>query len=126
MLEAFNLIGMISCLDKETQTLLYSKCFSLSYHSDSSAPALLQPSRLPGLSLSLSLSKYFRQQASSMVRCFGCLFRWAAADDMIVRSALPSTDHPAGCCRNNGQQARQETGNRMKKGRTSCSSRSLC
>lgn len=50
-----------------------------------------------------------------MVRCFGCLFRWAAADDMIVWSALLSTDHPAGSCCNNDQQARQETGNRMKK-----------
>ena len=50
-----------------------------------------------------------------MVRCFGCLFRWAAADDMIVWSALLSKDHPAGSCSHNGQQAGQETGNRKKK-----------
>lgn len=50
-----------------------------------------------------------------MARCFGCLFRWAAADDMIVWSAVLSTDHPAGSCYHNGQQAGQETGNRKKK-----------
>lgn len=62
-----------------------------------------------------SLPTYFREQGSSMVRCFACLFRWAAADDMIVWSALPSTDHPAGSCCHNDQWARQETGNRKKK-----------
>lgn len=50
-----------------------------------------------------------------MVRCFGCLFRWAAADDTIVWSAVLSTDHPAGSSSNNDQQGKQETGNRMKK-----------
>lgn len=67
-------------------------------------------SSLPG-----TLPKYLREQASSMVRCFGCLFRWAAADDMIVWSAVLSTDHPAGSRSNNDQQGKQETGNRMKK-----------
>lgn len=62
-----------------------------------------------------SLSKYFRELASSMVRCLERLIRWAAADDMIVWSALLSADHPAGSCCNNDQQCRQETGNRMKK-----------
>lgn len=50
-----------------------------------------------------------------MVRCFGCLFRWAAADDMIVWSAVLSADHPAGSCCHNDPQAGQETGNRKKK-----------
>lgn len=50
-----------------------------------------------------------------MVRCSGCLFRWAAADDMTVWSALLSTDHPACSCCHSDPQAGQETGNRKKK-----------
>jgi len=46
---------------------------------------------------------------------FGRLFRWAAADDTIVWSALLSKDHPAGSCCREDQQAGQETGNRKKK-----------
>lgn len=50
-----------------------------------------------------------------MVRCSGCLFRWAAADDMTVWSAVLSTDHPASSCCHSDPQAGQETGNRKKK-----------
>lgn len=50
-----------------------------------------------------------------MVRCSECLFRWAAADDMTVWSAVLSTDHPAGSCCHNAPHAKQETGNRKKK-----------
>lgn len=102
------MIQTIQCLDKEVQPLIYSKCFSLTYHSKSTPPDVLPPK-------TLSLSKYFRAQASAMARCSGCLVRWAPADDMIVWSAPRSSDHPAGSCCNNDQQARQETGNRMKK-----------
>lgn len=97
---------------KKIQPLFYSKCFSLSYHSKSSAPCT-PPAFSPPRTL--SLSKYSREQASSMVRCSGCLFRWAAADETTVWSAVLSTDHPAGSCCHNDPQAGQETGNRKKK-----------
>lgn len=112
ILSACCLMWGIRCLDKEIHPLFYSKCFSLSYHSQSPLPALLQPPRLPGL----SSVQIFQGAGLSMVRCFCCLLGGLQLTIWLCgQPAVLSTDHPAGSCCHNDLQAGQETGNRKKK-----------